>query len=142
LNDTDQQRIQITSPYHPLCGQTLKIQRRIQSLNSEPQLVVELPNGHTQLIAARWLEFPPSSSSPGIERGILFSADSLRSLVIMTTSLIQQQQPEACDECTPNEQSVADLSSGTASTTDVFVDRTPVPTPASATVAAHDRRQR
>jgi hypothetical protein len=141
LNDTDQQRVQITVPHHPLCGQILKVRRRIQSTNGEPQLVVELPNGHTQLIAVRWTETTPGPLLPETDEVILFSAASLRSLVIMVTSLTPQQQPEACDEFTDNDQSVADLSIGAATTDDSPVDRTPVPPTASSTVAADDRRQ-
>ena len=141
MNDADQQRVQITAPHHPLCGQILKVRRRIHSTNGDPQLVVELPNGHTQLIAVRWTEATPGPLLPGIDEVILFSSDSLRSLAIMVASLAHQQQPEACDEFTDNDRSVADLSTGAATTDDSLVDRTPVPSTASPTVAPDDRRQ-
>lgn len=141
LNDVDQQRVQITAPYHPLCGQTLQVRRQIHPLNGEPQLVVELPNGRTQLIAARWTEATPVPSPSGTDEVILFSSTSLRSLIIMVTSFIHQQQPEACDEFTDNDRSVADLPTGTTTTTDSLVERTPVPSTASPTVASDDRRQ-
>jgi hypothetical protein len=142
LDDAEKQRVQITAPHHPLYGQSLKVLRRICPTNGELQLVVELPNGHTQLIAARWTETAPTSLYSETGEIILFSSASLRSLAIMVASLSHQQQPEACDGPNRVSRSMGDLPTGAAKATQPPVERTPASPTASPAVAPNDRRRR
>jgi hypothetical protein len=139
LHHPDVQRVCITASHHPLYGQSLKVIREIHFAQGDLQLVVELPNGHTQLIAARWTTTAPTSLHREKGEVILFSSASLRSLVIIVASLTQQ--PEACNGIDQNDRTVDDFQGGAPTTTDPFVDRTPVPPTASSAVAADDRRQ-
>ena len=141
LDDVDKQRIQVTVPYHPLYGQPLKVLRRIHLADGEVQLAVQLPNGHTQWVAARWTETTPTPLHWETDEIVLFSTASLRDLVIMVASLNQRQQPEACDE-TSCALSLDHLSPGAAPTTDSPVDRAPAPPTASPAVAPDGRRKR
>ena len=142
LHDAHEQRVLITVPHHPLYGQSLKVLRRILPVDGEPQLVVKLPNGHTQLIAARWTETAPTALHSEMGEVIMFSSSSLRSLVIMVASLTHQKQPEACDEPNCARRSMDDLQTGAATSTDSSVDRSPVPPTASPAVAPNGRRKR
>ncbi|MCI0643713.1 MAG: hypothetical protein L0332_23950 [Chloroflexi bacterium] len=52
------------------------------------QIVAELPDGHKQLIPARWTE---TDSIPAAADELLFSPGSLRALVTMVAALFTQQ---------------------------------------------------
>ena len=142
LNDAHEQRVLITVPHHPLYGQSLKVLRQIRPTDGEPQLVVKLPNGHTQLIATRWTETAPSPLHSEMGEIILFGSSSLRNLVIMVASLTHQEQPEACDEHNRVNRSMDDLQTGAAASADSSVDRSPVPPTAGPAVAPNGRRKR
>jgi hypothetical protein len=132
------QRIRITVSHHPLYNQSLKVLRHIHT-HSEPQIVVELPDGHTQLIPTRWTEAVPVTPREPLGEVAVFSHDSLRALITMVASLINQNQPEACDELPVITRSVDHFQSRDAPTTDLPMDRTSVSPGASPAVASARR---
>jgi hypothetical protein len=138
LDDADIQRIRVTIPHHPLYNQSLRVVRRLHTY-SEPQIVVELPDGHTQLIPTRWTEAVPVTPREPLGEVAVFSHDSLRALITMVASLIHQNQPEACDELPVISRSVDHFQSRDASATDLPMDR-PTVSPGASPAAVSARR--
>lgn len=101
-------------------------------------MVVELPDGHKQLIPARWTE---SNAGAVTTEGPLFSPASLRALVKMVMALSTQQQPEACHDHNTVVEPVDDSEYRDPGTTDFSVDRTATPPVAGPTVAPKRRNQ-
>jgi hypothetical protein len=138
LDDAEQQRIQITVPHSPLAGLNLKVVREFHRDN-EHQLVVELPNGHTQLIPAKWIE--PVADIPHAEL-ILFSLESLRGLVRMVSKLKNHQQPEECNGSDIRDRIVDDIQPRNAPADDLSVDRSAVSANSPPSVAPGERKPR
>jgi hypothetical protein len=122
LHPRDVQRIRITASHHPLCGQSLRVIRHIQGA-AEHQFVVELPNGHTQLVPIRWTEAAPTPMLSA-DDPVRFSPGSLRALVRMVAHLQTRQQPEATDDRDPNPRALDHFQPLAAPTNGVPVDRT------------------
>jgi len=141
LDDANQQRVQITVPHNPLAGQSLKVVRQTYQDN-EPHLIVELPNGHTQLIPARWTKPVSNISHVSQTETILFSSTSLRALVRMVSHLKTQQQPEECNGCDTFDPTVDDFQSRDAPTDDLSVDRSAASSDSKPSVAPAKRRDR
>ena len=134
LHDTNVQCIQITVLHHPLKGQNLKVIRQV-FLDNERQFIIELPDGHTQLIPARWTESNALSAGSAKTDFILFGPSSLRTLVRMVAYLKSQLQPEdnnGSDTPTPI---VGDFQPRNASTIDLSIDRPASPTYPKSSVA-------
>jgi len=139
LNGAKLQRIQVIAPHHPLCGQWFKIRQHLHRADGEYELVIELPDGCTQLIPACWTDLAPVAPLSTLAATPLFDSTSLRALVKMVASLTHQLQSEADHELNRTVPSVDELQYREPSTTGPSVGRSAVPAPASRTVAP-DRR--
>jgi hypothetical protein len=139
LDEANQQRIQITDPHNPLSGQNLKVIRKFNKDN-EDYLVVELSNGNTQLIPARWADAEGSTSTHLHNESILFSSASLRALIRIVANLKNQRQPEECDGCDTLDPTLDDFQSRDASADNLSVDRTASPTDLQPSVTPEERR--
>ena len=93
--------MRITAPQHPLHGELVPVVRRLRK-GGEAHLVIRRPNGHTQLIPARWTQ-PPAATA------VLWSASSLRMLVRLVASLHAAPPTEATDERPHAPRALADL---------------------------------
>jgi hypothetical protein len=141
LDDANQQSIQITVPNNPLTGQNLKVVRQFIKDN-EHHLVVELSNGHTQLIPARWAGYDNSAAQPLQIELILFSSASLRALIRMVVNLKNQRQPEECNGCDTLDPTVDDFQPRDASADDLSVDRSAASADLQSSVARKERSNR
>src|SRR5947209_9141987 len=83
LSDAQIQQVRITAPHHPLRGQGLPVVRRLVK-QGEPQAVVVVPSGSTQLIPLRWTDAgaPPGGLATDSHPPLL-SIASLRGLSTM-----------------------------------------------------------
>lgn len=96
LSARDIQCVHITAPHHPLVGHTFKVVR-FTLRDGEPHVVIELPNGHHQLMAQRHTE-AAAISSPPIAVPLRFTPGSLRALARMVDTLHHPRQPEVCND--------------------------------------------
>jgi len=138
LNDANTQRIRITASHHPLCGQSFKVRRHIHRDAGEDEVVIELPDGHTQAVLVAWTDLVDISLSEA-EPFPQFSADSLQALVIMVASLSHLAQPEVCHAPSDVIPVVDDVQCREPATIDPPVGRPAVSSTASPAVATARR---
>jgi hypothetical protein len=110
------QRIQITASHHPLKGQVFSVIQH-QLRDGEHKIVIRLPNGHTQLIPARWTkQVAATTETP------LFSTTSLRKLIQLTAALSHHEQPEENHEHISTGRVMGHIQSPNTPTTDTGLD--------------------
>jgi hypothetical protein len=85
--------VRIISPHHPLCGTVVSVIRRIAK-QRDPQIVVLLPDGHTQALSASWTEpelpiVETSTHQLSTTPPLFFTSASLRTLCNMVEHLKQ-----------------------------------------------------
>jgi hypothetical protein len=135
LNNRQTQRIQIVAAHHPLKGYIFPIIQH-QLRDGEHKIVIRLPNGHTQLIPARWTkQIAPTTETP------LFSTTSLRKLIQLTAALSHHEQPEEHHEHTSTGRVVGDLQSPNTPTTDTGLDNLAATRDSESTVAPQRRNR-
>ena len=126
LHSPEPQRICITLPRHPLFGQSLAVIREMYG-DGGHRLVVELPDGHTQLIPAWWTDREDVAEQSPFSVALRLTPASLRSLVRMVAHINEQRQPEAYDDSRSAALCLDHLQPRDASTPDVSMDRSAAP---------------
>jgi hypothetical protein len=136
LNDAHSESIRITSPAHPLYGETVPVVRRLTQYG-EPFVVIRLPAGSSQLIPARWTT--DAAADAGGLLALPFTASSLRALVRMVAQLRNRAHPEAADDAEACRRSVGELQPPDPTSPGLALDR-PAPPPSPGSAGALDRR--
>jgi hypothetical protein len=134
LRPRDLQCVRIIAPHHPLCGQLVPVVRSTRE-QGEPQLVIQTPSGHHQLIPLRYTEAAPAPATV-VPAGLRVTPGRLRTLAHLVHTLRSRYAPEVCHALASP---VEHLSARNSSASDSPVERSARATASGPSTASPER---
>jgi len=108
LSQHPPQFVTITHPYHPRCGEQVKIVRVCRG--ADPDITVQLSDGLHVVVAMSWTDYAtPQDLAPASTPPHLLDFDGLRQAVQLIDRIRQEGRYPAADDgdkiCPPNDKS-------------------------------------